>query len=184
MALPEIKESIEHEARSGAAKISRETEKEVERVLEEARKAAAERISKAREEAKEGARLLLGEKEAEAEVEAARIVNSAMEEAVEKEMSTAKKEAMKEIAEKYMPAIIKRALARFNEISESGEVFAEVNKRYAALVKGLKNVNYANIDGAVLFSGDRKIRLALSPEGVVESNAGRIRSAISKALFK
>ena len=43
---------------------------------------------------------------------------------------------------------------------------------------------YANIDGAVLFSGDRKIRLALSPEGVVESNAGRIRSAISKALFK
>ncbi len=183
MALPELKRDIENEARAKVKAVEKETEKEVEKILKEAKAESEKIISKAKEEANKEAKAKLAEGKAEIGMEIESVINAAKTEAIDTHFNVFKKKLSVELS-KHMQEIAKNAIKQFRNVVGDEEVFVETNKKNALMMKGVKNVKYADIEGFTLYTSDKKISLHVSVDRLISDREHELKSIMAAHVFK
>lgn len=183
MALDMLQREIEAQARSEAGKIASEAESECDAIIGKAQKDAKSLKDSILENAKAESEQRRKDALISLDIESGSILANAKEERIDHEL----KGFMRILEERMLkrePGLVKAALERFVEVVPPERCVARTNKRNSKIVKPFgMELDYADVNGIVIESKDRKIRVDATINGTIESNAETIRRVLSKGIF-
>lgn len=183
MSLDAIKKSILSDAESKASAIDAEAESEVRLILKEAEDRSVALIKKAEHDAKAESDRLAKEVQAGAETEANSLMLEAKGAAIERALNKVTEQAERTLSRDYSKKLFDNGLKQFKVVSNSDAVI-KTGKRNAAMFKNSKyNVEYADIDGFMFYTEDRKIALNATVPSMVDKEKDVARKFISRELF-
>jgi vacuolar-type H+-ATPase subunit E/Vma4 len=184
MPLEELQKSIEQEAKAAASKLQEEGDGESERILAAAKQAAAALKRSAKEKAVSEVTQRERDMLTEIENDTQSILSAAKEEAISKYVKPFDAAVRKKLQAKQKD-MIKAALKNFSDVAPLRQASVKISKKNAALVEGLvANIEYADIDGIIVSSADKKITADATVDGLVESNADVARRILARGMFK
>ncbi len=189
MPAEDIIKRINEEAEKQAKAVLDSAAQESKKIIDEARKTAAEKAKQAIEKAKNEAESRKMEQKLEIEAEEELVKGRAFDEAVEKEALQIASEIKKELAKKHMGEIIGKAVEQMSESIGKDQIIAIAEKKYEAVLKskGVKtetassNAN-ANSGDIVLESADGKVELRISLDDLLKKHTEQIESEVARAL--
>lgn len=183
MPLEELQKSIEQEAKATASKMQTEADSESERIVAASKEAAAALKKKSKEDAL--AEVAQKEKDTltALEIETSNILSTAKEESISRYLKEFDAVIKKKLQAKQKD-IIKSALRSFSDVVPLQQATVKIDRKNVDLVKeAVANIEYANIDGIVISSADKRINADATVDGLMESNADAARRILSKGMF-
>ncbi len=184
MGLSDIRKSINEDAEANARQQLDAARKQAQKITEDAKLKAASIQKAAADKAKLVRASLLREAEAELSVEAGNMLASAREEVVSQYIYAIKKKVSAEISKSHMREISEKAIRSFAGISKKEDAVAEGSSKVLDIAKGFgKKIVNKDINGIVLYTSDKKIRLSADINEITEDATDVIKSAISSSLF-
>ncbi len=184
MGLSELKSQIERDSRRKIEAKKKEALAEQSAVLHKAKKQSEAILSEAKSEAKKLSDSILSEAMVEAESDENTILASAMDSKVAEELQRLNDVIIKDLCSKEKQLILS-AIKSFAEFSSLSNSTFEASKKNQELGKGFsKKIVNNNINGALLYSNDKKIFLDATPENVLASNYEKLRSMLFAHISK
>lgn len=184
MALDELRERIERDAKAEASRIGREAEAEAGRVLGAARKEAAEAKKRARESAERESDEKAKDAKAALEDEIEGMLSSARQEAIGAQLAEFG-EAVKDRLSLRERDIIRSAIAEFSRVARPEHSVIRISKRHADLAgRAIGKVEHAEMRGASISSLDGRVTADATVDGLAEANSDAIRRALAGRLFR
>lgn len=183
MSLDSIRKSIISDAESKASAADSEASEEASRIVKEAEAKAKEILKNAQIEADKEAQRVRNEALAGAEMEANSTVLQARGAAVERSLKRVINGLEGELSKEYMKRILDQSIKQFREIAE-GDIVVKTGKKNAALMKGMKyKVEYADVDGFMLYEDSGKIALNATVGSIAGKETDNARRLIAQELF-
>ena len=187
MPLTEIRKEIEDETKKQVKGIHDDAQKECDSILDEAKERAKEIAKSHDDETSAELNRLTLENSASAELAANEIELTAREAALENEISDTRSELIKAI--KGNSTLYKRlfsnAIKEASAIAQMRKLTILVNKEDAKLLDDTDaRVEYRNINGLVIESLDKDIRIDATLENIVDSKKEQIKSVLLESMFK
>ena len=184
MTLEELRKDIEKDSRADASKIEKNTEKEVEAVLKDAREKAEHIAGSAKADIEAQEEREKKELEADLDIEGSAMLLSAREEVIEKGMKDVRKAIATELKGSHMKEMLKSAVELFARAVPKEEITVVVAKGEGEMAKGLGlKVQHADVDGFELYSEDRSVMLDGSIGRLLDSYEDTIKSALYGSIF-
>lgn len=183
MSLDSIRKSIMSDAESKASAADSEASKEASQIVKEAEAKAKEILRNAQVEAEKEASRVKNEALAGAEMEANSMILQARGAAVERSLKRVINDLKDELSREYPKKIFDQSVKQFKEIAE-GDIVVKTGKKNAALMKGVKyKVEYADVDGFMLYEESGKIALNATVESIAGKEMDNARRFIADELF-
>ncbi len=184
MGLSELKSQIESDSRRKIEAQKKEALAEQRVVLDKAKKQSEAIISEAKSEGKKLSDSILSEAIVEAESDGNSIISSATDSKVAEELQRLQEAILKNLRSKEKQLILS-AIKSFAEFSSLSNATFEASKKNQELGSGFsKKIINNEINGALLYSNDKKIFLDATPESILASNYEKLRSMLFAYLSK
>lgn len=182
MSLEAIRKSILSEAEAKAKAERGEADAEAERIVSGAHEKAKATFKQAQDEARLEGERMRREAAAGLETERNTMVIEAKGKVVEQALGRVRSEIEREIEKEDLERILKAGIKQFSEVS-GGEMVVRTSKRNAALIKGKYKVEYADVDGFVLCTPDKRIALNATVDSVVDRSLDEVRKMVAGEAF-
>jgi vacuolar-type H+-ATPase subunit E/Vma4 len=185
MALDEIKKSIMHDAYSRSSAIESEAGRQVSAIRHEAEESAKHILKSAEEEAEKEVVRLKNEHKAALDMEVSALILDAKGKAVERSLKAVMEKVRSSMEnEEGMKKILAHGIKQFAEIASEDAIIVSTSKRNAATLKGKGyDIEYADVDGFMLYTKDKRIALNATVSNIVNGEADAARRVVAAELF-
>ncbi|VVC71788.1 V-type ATP synthase subunit E [uncultured archaeon] len=187
MGLEELTAEILHNASEEIAKIDSEAEAEAKRITGEAEAARKTVLENAKKEASSLAESEKSRRIAAARLKARRMVLDEREAVIEKGVANVRERFMATAKSSAYPDLLKRLVEEAVKEAGKGAVI-HLNARDKSVLKRVKDATVAEepenfAGGAIVESGDGRIRIRATLEDLFEERSGNVRKIAENAIF-
>ena len=184
MALDAIKKSILDEADSRSAAIAEESERQADAVMKEASERSKQIIRSAEADSAREVERLRRESASGVDMEVNAILLDARGRALERALKAAIGKVASAVEKGGMERILESSVKQFSSMIGSDDILVRTSKKNAPLLKGKGyEVEYADVDGFMLYTRDGKVALNATVRSIVDGELDYARRAIDSELF-
>ncbi|MDE1871154.1 MAG: hypothetical protein KGI06_02850 [Candidatus Micrarchaeota archaeon] len=183
MALDKLQKEIEEQAKSEAGRIADEGDAECAHIIEKAESDAKSLSDGIMDNARGESEQRRKDTSISLDIEIGSILTGAREERISRELKRFLP-VLEARMRKSEGNLIKSALKRFSDVVPPELCTAKVDRRNEEIVKPYgMDVDHESIDGIIIESKDKRIRVDATISGTIGSNAETIRRVLSKGMF-